>query len=291
MGKRRPQVGIPEAIDATGRTFTVTQIVPLHHDAPYQRPLHCGQCEVGVVAVNGYVNRNGNQVVAHFRLAKDECHLVGCAFDFAAQSLIVSRRHPAVVNSTRDGFELSLDALMCATTARHETARATGTKSVGAGLQMRNAERSIVDVVSLLERYAFDPQSQLAFSAAFRGQHLSWREFCFEAATEIKRFQRAVHDDDSVPRLLVGVVSCIRPSNAGDTMAAEIQVRRHCADAQRPVFSDTGRPILPVLRAAGRDGFDFAEGDRVAAFGKWHLFGQLEQPTLWLGRTGNAIAL
>ena len=126
---------------------------------------------------------------------------------------------------------------------------------------------------------------------SFRDARLTWRDFCFDAASEIKRFHRNLRAEAApIPRTLVGVVSRIHASKSGDTYAADIAIRRE-HNLDHPVFSDVGKPILPVMRATSRDQIGFMEGDRIAAIGLWRLFGTLEQPTLWLGTAGRAVVL
>lgn len=293
MSIRRTAVGIPEAIDATGAVFGVEQITPSRQSPPYQRPLCCLGCGVHVEPVNGYRTRHGTCVGAHFRLAKHHRHSVGCRFDFAAECLRIHRDNPEVITLVEGGYHLHLGALLALTVkapqvgvARQRTLSTSRDPGPGA-----HRGRGIADILRLLERFAFDTQAQEQFTAVFDAEHLSWHAFCFDAATEVKRFQRDLRGDGaSVPRLLVGAVSSIHASKSGDTYAADIEVRGD-QRVGRPVLSDRGKPILPVIRAISRDQMRFAEGERIAAFGHWNLFGTLEQPTLWIGNSAHVVVI
>lgn len=288
MAPRLHRVGIPVATDAGGNTFTTAQIASDPAAEPYVRPLSCGECGVGVSPVRAYLNRNATAVVAHFRLAKNHHHDPGCRFDFLAECTRIQRRHPEVLTRVGELYQLNLD-LLTAQSPRGAVpelrAPMSSTARPQAGGPLPSA---ICDIRRLLDRFAFDPQARDRFRLVYGGQSLRWSEFCFDAASEIKRFQHAIKTTDTgAPRMLVGVVSHIHASKKGDTYVADIAVRKPSSVALRPVLAARGKPILPVVRAASREALGCEAGDQIAAIGNWHLFGRLEQPTLWTGTHGH----
>ncbi|GAC1378577.1 MAG: hypothetical protein NVSMB48_00270 [Marmoricola sp.] len=294
MKIRQRTVGIPVAIDATGALFGVEKIVPSTQSSPYQRPLRCPGCGVSVEPVNGYLTHDGAAVDAYFRLAKHHQHALGCRFRGLALCERLSEDHPDVLAIFEEGYELNLEALLAVDSStsqaaeRRHAARPWLTPVSG---PTRPSGGGLADIFRIVERFASDVHAQEQFTAVFRGERLTWRDFYFDATSEIKRFHRTLRAEAApIPRTLVGVVARIYASKSGDTFVADIALRRdHNLD--RPVFSDLAKPILPVIRATSRDQIAFVEGDRIAAIGVWHLFGTLERPTLWLGRMGRTVVL
>lgn len=294
MGAPRHSVGIPEALDATGRLFGVEDITPTTRIPPYRRPLVCPGCGVAVEPVNWYLTRRGTAVGAHFRIAKNQHHSGGCRFDHAAECSHSHRNHADVLKVVGERYQLDVEALLAFPSATSEAAVSwrPPDRRLAPGPSQRGPDRGgLADIVRLIERFAFDRQAQEQFAAVFRGEQLSWRDFCFDAASEIKRFHNHLQAGAaSIPRTLVGVVSAIYLSKSGGTYAADIMVRREHSP-QRPVLSNLGKPILPVVRAHSLDQIRCTPGDRIAAFGLWRLFGAIEQPTLWLGQTGHVVVI
>ena len=288
----RGEVGIPEAVDATGAVFGVDRITPRTELPPYQRPLRCPGCGVDLDPVNGYLTNHGTAVSAHFRLVKHHHHSLGCSFDFVAECVRLQRHHPEILTLVDGLYQLDLEALLASTGAPASVVRTAAGPTRGRDHgRPRDGRPVVADIIHLLQRFNRDSRAQEAFTAIYGDEQMSWHMFCFDAASEVKRFQRILRTEGaSVPRMLVGVASAIHPSKSGDTYAADIEVRGDHS-VGRPVLSDRRRPILPVVRASSRDEMTFASGDRVAAFGLWHLFGALEQPTLWLGNNGSVIAI
>ena len=293
MRNRRHPIAIPEAVDAMDAVFGVDQITRTG-PPPYQRPLRCPGCGVDLDPVNGYRTHTGTAVSAHFRLAKHRQHLLGCRFDFAAESDSIHRRHPAILAVVDGGYQLDLEALLVRTMTAPDNAVAPGATASpwrGDPRQRQHPPQGIPDIIRVLERFDSDGRASEQLTAVYRTEQLSWRAVCFDAATDVKRFQRDLRaGSPSFPRLLIGTVTSIHTSRRGDTYAADIDTRRdHRTD--RPVLSDRGRPIRPVVRASSRHQMAFSAGDRIVAFGLWHLFGAVEQPTLWVGNSGNAVAI
>lgn len=261
---------------------------------PYQRPLRCPGCGVDLDPVNGYLTHHGTAVSAHFRLAKHRQHSLGCRFDFAAESDSIHRLHPAILTVVDGGYQLDLEALLARTMTAPDNAVARGATAPtwGRGPHRRqHPPQGIADIIRHLERFGSDGRASEQFTAVYRAEQLSWRAVCFDAATDVKRFHRDLRAGGApFPRLLIGTVTSIHASRRGDTYAADIDTRRdHRTD--RPVLSDRRRPIRPVVRASSRDQMAFSAGDRIVALGLWHLFGAVEQPTLWVGNSGNAVVI
>lgn len=275
-----------------GVVVGVDQVTHRTGPQPYQRPLRCPGCGVDLDPVNGYLTHHGTAVSAHFRLAKHHQHSPDCSFDFAAQCVGLQRHHLEILTLVDGTYQLDLEALLASAGGPASVVRTAAGLTRGRDPGRPGDGRlGIADIIHLLQRFSLDSQAQEAFTAVYRDERVSWRMFCFDAASEVKRFQRMLRTESaSVPRMLVGVASAIHPSKSGDTYAADIEVRGDHS-VGRPVLSDRRRPILPVVRASRRDQMTFAVGDRVAAFGLWHLYGALEQPTLWLGNNGYVIAI
>ena len=275
-----------------GAVFGVDQITHRTGPQPYQRPLRCPGCGVDLDPVNGYLTHQGTAVNAHFRLAKHHQHSLGCSFDFAAECARLQRHHPEILTFVDGGYQLDLEALLASAGADASAVRTAVDLTRGRDEgRPRDGRLGIADIIDLLQRFSLDSRAQESFTAVYGDEQVSWHMFCFDAASEVKRFQRILRTEGaSVPRMLVGVASAIHPSKSGDTYAADIEVRGDHS-VGRPVLSDRRRPILPVVRASSRDQMTFAVGDRVAAFGWGHLFGTLEQPTLWLGNNGYVVVI
>lgn len=259
-------VGVPSALAWTGEKISAAAITATYPSRT--RRLRCGGCGVQVTAVAGYV-REGNTVIDPlFRLKPGLRHHEGCPYDYPDVIRRTLRTHPAIQRSRDGTYNITVPTMPL-----------TGDPDTGALLRALHAVEAIV------HRFSGLPSVLDNFTVTCAETAISWRDFYFDAYRDIKRLHAHLKVEPSTPTLVVGVIEDLQPATTGSTFAARIRTRTPTAAYQGPVRSTAGIPILPVIRARKCEELP-GPGVEVMAYGTWRLFGDHEQPTLWLGKTG-----
>ena len=185
------RVGIPAARDSLGRLHARAAIdaVPPPYEA--HKPLQCGGCSVGVVAVRSHPRRirggEVTQVMAHFAVTKHGEHDPGCRYDFKnrAEKLIQDSRGTVVHDG--DLYELRLPDPDKIETPDRLPPSKPGTPQ--ARLPVSDSERrltpalvSAARIVRLLREFDDDPDAASRFRARYAGRRISWHQFCRSTA-------------------------------------------------------------------------------------------------------------
>ncbi len=266
------RVGIPKAIDSTGRTFGRRAIE--RDPQPFSRPLRCAGCSTTVDPVHGYPYRkNGTWVAAHYRLTSrtQEPHDDDCRYDFDAQAGRLVEEHRSAVSKTGDTYELRLPEIDPQPADGdvepdiHPDGRDRLTVRTRQGHTIEPVLSAAAAIARLIATYENDPRARARFTARWKGRRISWDDFYFDTAHDARHLAQVVADHDH-PVAVGGVVK--RAGRTTNDSADLIEL-----DTERGVsHPPTGRWIhIRVLRKdPGR--LTHQTGQRVLGYGQWDDF-------------------
>ncbi|WP_300679578.1 hypothetical protein [Nocardioides sp.] len=297
-GEPRVALGIPYAIDVLGDKFDRWAIES--PTPPFTRPLRCGGCEVAVGPVHGYLTRDGKaRVDPLYRLAKGMRHEEGRRYDFDAQASDLQCRHVGTVTKDGDTYILVLNlASEGEVKPRREgdaTSRSRAAFTRGRTPTIDQTLRAATEIVRLIRAFAHDPKARERFRARYGDLVISWDDFCFDAAHDIKRLDRALAATDPAseyPRAVVGRVEEMG-ADSNNNPVAHFAVRD--PGDHRPVKAADDIPIKPVIRVTTNPLPEtITVGNTLVAYGRWRHFsantGRAHYVTLWLDEHRAAVA-
>lgn len=271
MSKRRT-VGIPTAIDDTGRTFGRKAIE--RNPQPFTRPLHCAGCSTTVDPVHGYPYRkSGTWVDAHYRLTHRTRapHDQDCPYDFDAQAGRLLQEHRSAVTKKGDTYELRLpqaesqpgDGDVEPDTRPDGRDRLTVRTRQGHTLApVLSAAAAIARLIAVHEN---DPEARARFAARWKGRRISWDDFYFDTAHDARRLAQVVADRDH-PVAVSGVVK--RAGRTTNDSADLLEL-----DTERGVsHPPTGRWIHIRTLRKDPDHLSYDTGQRVLGYGQWTTY-------------------
>jgi len=280
------EVGIGEAIDSQGHRFGRAAID--QEPQPFVKPLTCGGCKTGVVAVPSHTRRaprthlaesGQTWVVAFYRLhhRKRTPHDDDCIYDFDARTGELHRQHRSVVRKDGDIYELRLPSpqvlgyrLRADRPATERSRLDIRTRSGGSEIDPVIA--AALAIVRLLRRFGDDPAAQRRFRAHFEGTTIPWRDFCFDATRDAKRLAAVVAQKPTHPIAVYAPVKATGSSQSGETYFIRLDTRTRVRDSEGALLSVFLRSTDDRLAQAPRPGeyalgFGMEWGDHLPSLG------------------------
>lgn len=264
-------VGIPQAIDSTGRTFGRKAIG--RDPRPFTEPLHCGGCTTLVRPVSGYTTREGTRVNPLYRLTNRHHapHDQDCRYDFDAQAGRLLEEHRHAVSKTGDIYELRLPEV---TPQTEDVGQGLGVNPDGrdrltvhtrSGHTLEPVLSAAAAIARLIATYENDPQARARFAARWKGRRIAWDDFYFDTAHDARRLAQVIADGDH-PVAVSGVVKETGRTTNDTADLIELDTERGVS------HPPTGRWIhIRVLRKdPGR--LSHGPGQRVLGYGQWSHF-------------------
>lgn len=266
------RVGIPKAVDSSGRTFGRKAIED--EPPPFTRPLQCGGCTVTVNPVRGYRRRTASTwVAAHYRLTDRARapHDEDCRYDFDVQAGRLLHEHRSAIDHDGDIYELRLpetgprpdvpDVEPPADTAGRDRL----TVHPRRGHQLEPTLSAAAAIARLLAIYENDPEARARFTARWNGRRIPWKDFYFDTAHDARHLARVVEQDEH-PVAVSGVIKRAGPTTNGSAQLVEL-------DTERGVSHPPTKRWIHI-RALSNDTnrLDYAVGQRVLGYGKWATY-------------------
>ena len=267
----RVGVGIPQAVDAAGRTFGRAAIE--REPRPFTEPLHCGGCSTRVQPVSGYTTRDGTRVNPLYRLTHrlHAPHDNDCRYDFDAQAGRLLEEHRHAISKTGDSYELRLPETTPQTDSTdpeshvHPEGRDRLTVHTRRGHTLEPVLSAASAIARLIATYENDPEACARFSARWKGRRISWDDFYFDTAHDARHLAHVVADGDH-PVAVSGLVK--RAGRTTNDSADLVEL-----DTERGVsHPPTGRWIHIRILRKDPDRLSFDVGQRVIGYGQWTTY-------------------
>lgn len=289
--RERVGVGIPQAVDATGRTFGRAAIA--RNPRPFTEPMRCGGCTTLVRPVSGYTTRDGTRVNPLYRLTNrvHAPHDQDCRYDFDAQAGRLLHEHRSTVSKTGDIYELRLPDITPQTEGADQRpdVNPDGRDRLTVHTRRGHTLEPVLSAAAAIERliatYENDPEARARFTARWKGRRISWDDFYFDTAHDARHLAHVVEASDH-PIAVSGVVK--RTGRTTNDSADLIEL-----DTERGVsHPPTGRWIHIRILRKDPDRLTHGTGQRVLGYGQWDHFeppgSKSHYVTLWLDRASAA---
>lgn len=193
-------VGIPVAVDASGRRIPTTWID--QEPQPFVKAeLRCGGCGVRVHARRS--SSKGRASRACFYLGEHTTHANQCPYHWDPQRGALVEEHRDVLVATAGTFELQLPATEGHTVTADQPVDSSRRRRARLVVHKRRKRpvtpviSAAVAVVKLLRRFENAPDATEQFSARHGSHVLSWSDFCFDAGVDARRLLSLTRTGDA----------------------------------------------------------------------------------------------
>ena len=271
------RIGIPVARDTRGWLHSRAAIddVPPPYEA--YKPLHCGDCAIGVVATRSYTRRKPGggvtQVMAHYSVIKHGEHGPKCRYDFKNRAEQVIRDSRGTVVRDGDVYELRLpepdtveqpDRLPPSSRGRPQ-ARSHISSSEHV---LTPALGSAAEIVRLLRDFDDDPHAARRFRARYKRMKIPWDHFCHstDESDAIASIASRLSERATLQRPLAlhGTVGSAGPASSGTCYRVRDDQVGHVDYAGRK------HQLYVVVCSENTDALaHLREGDRWLGYGRW----------------------